>query len=52
MLESTVVASVLRKDVILGIAVESSLITEATLLLSLVLLRLVVDCTFETLVLL
>ena len=52
MLESTVLTSVLRNDVILGIAIESSLITEVTLLLALVLLRLVVDCKFETLVLL
>ena len=52
MLESTVLTYVLRNDVILGIAIESSLITEVTLLLSLVLLRLVVDCTFESIVLL
>ena len=52
MLESTLLTSVLRNDVILGIALESSLITEVTLLLSLVLLRLVVDCIFDTIVLL
>ena len=48
MLESTVLTSVLGNDVILGIDIESSVITEVTLLLSLVLLRLVVDCTFES----